>query len=232
VTATNGVRTIGTMSTVGVCEDDPRIQRVLDEALRGAGHRVLAARNGGEAIRLFSEPAAVDVLVLDIGLPDADGRDVCQALRAAGQLAPVLFLTARSKVNDIVTGFRAGGDDYVTKPFALAEVLVRVEALARRTQPPAEERSGLRLDPRRFSVRCGTAEVALTPTEFRMLAILAGRPGDVIRRRDVVAAAWPDGAVVQENTIDSYIRRIRAKLAEVDSTIGIDTVRGVGYVLR
>ena len=220
------------MSTVGVCEDDPRIRRVLEEALRGAGHTVIPAQNGGEAIRLFSPPGALDVVLLDVGLPDADGRDVCQALRAAGQFAPVLFLTARTAMNDIVTGFHSGGDDYLTKPFAVAEVLVRVEALARRRQPPPEAESGLRLDPRRFSVRNGAAEVALTPTEFRMLAALTARPGDVVRRRDVVSAAWPDGAIVQENTIDSYVRRLRTKLTQVGSPARIDTVRGVGYVLR
>jgi two-component system, OmpR family, response regulator len=232
VTTARAVRTIGVMPTVGVCEDDPFIRRVLQEALGGAGHTVLLARDGGEAIERFSDDRAIDVLLLDIGLPDADGRDVCQALRAMGQRAPVLFLTARSKMNDIVTGFRAGGDDYVTKPFALAEVLVRVEALARRAQSSPEPESGLRLDPRRFSVRSGAAEVALTPTEFRMMAVLAAHPGDVIRRRDLVSAAWPDGAMVQENTIDSYVRRLRTKLSAVDPGAAIDTVRGVGYVLR
>ena len=226
------MRNMTSMSTVGVCEDDPLIRRVLDEALRGAGHTVVVAQNGGEAIRLFSEPGAVDVLLLDIGLPDADGRDVCQALRAAGQFAPVLFLTARTALNDIVTGVHSGGDDYVTKPFAVAEVLARVAALARRHEPPPEEKTGLRLDPRRFSARHGNAETALTPTEFRMLAALTARPGEVVRRRDVVAAAWPDGAIVQENTIDSYIRRLRTKLAQIDSAARIDTVRGVGYALR
>ena len=133
---------MSSMPTVGVCEDDPLIRRVLDEALRGAGHTVVVAQNGGEAIRLFSEPGAVDVLLLDIGLPDADGRDVCQALRAAGQFAPVLFLTARTALNDIVTGFHSGGDDYVTKPFAVAKVLARVAALTRRREPPRKKNQG------------------------------------------------------------------------------------------
>ncbi|HEU4807225.1 MAG TPA: response regulator, partial [Homoserinimonas sp.] len=126
------------MPTVGVCEDDPLIRRVLVEALRGAGHSVVVAQNGGEAMRLFSRPAAIDILLLDIGLPDADGRDICQALRAAGQVAPVLFLTARTALNDLVTGFHSGGDDYVTKPFAVSEVLVRVDALTRRHLAPPE----------------------------------------------------------------------------------------------
>ncbi|MDY7558243.1 response regulator transcription factor [Cryobacterium sp. 10C3] len=155
--------------------------------------------------------------MLDIGLPDSDGRDVCQALRAAGQLAPVLFLTARTGVQDIVTGFHAGGDDYLGKPFALAEVLVRVGALARRGRPePYRQPSGLRLDPQRFTVARADLEIAVTPTEFRMLAALLARPGEVVRRRDLVAAAWPHGAIVAENTVDSYVRRLRRKLELLD----------------
>jgi two-component system, OmpR family, response regulator len=220
------------MPTVGVCEDDPLIRRVLDEALRGAGHTVVQAATGADAVRLFADAARLDVLILDIGLPDADGRDVCSALRAGGQHAPVLFLTARTGMHDLVSGFRSGGDDYVTKPFALAEVLVRVGALARRRKGESESPAELWLDPLRLSVRHGGDEVLLTPTEFRMLAALAARPGEVVGRRAVVAAAWPDGAIVHENTIDSYIRRLRAKLASIHSPHGITTVRGVGYALR
>jgi two-component system OmpR family response regulator len=226
------LRSMGRMPTVGVCEDDPHIRRVLEEALSQSGHTVVLAHNGAEALALFSKNDALDVLILDIGLPDSDGRDVCLALRAAGQFVPVLFLTAREALQDIVTSFHAGGDDFLTKPFAVVEVLVRVEALSRRRRPEPEQHSMLRLDPQRFSVRWGAAEVSVTPTEFRMLASLTARPGEVVRRRNIVAAAWPHGAIVQENTIDSYIRRLRTKLAELDSPVGIDTVRGVGYVLR
>lgn len=220
------------MARVGVCEDDLLIQRVLAETLGRRDHSVVAAHTGAEALSLFASDASIDILILDIGLPDADGRDVCQALRSAGQHAPVLFLTARGALNDVVTSFTAGGDDYLTKPFAVAELLVRVEALARRQRPAPEQRSMLRLDSQRFSLRFGGAEVELTPTEFRMLAALIASPGDVVHRRELVAAAWPHGAMVQENTIDSYVRRIRAKLADVGSTETIQTVRGVGYALR
>ncbi|SDC57350.1 two component transcriptional regulator, winged helix family [Sanguibacter gelidistatuariae] len=219
------------MVTVGICEDDPRIRRVLDEALTGSGFETILAHDGGEALRLFAAAGSVDVVILDIGLPDSDGRDVCQALRAGGQQAPVLFLTAKDGLSDLMSGFHAGGDDYLTKPFAVAELVVRVTALARRTAaqvPP----SGLVLDPQRFSLRFGAQEVTLTPTEFRMLAALAARPGEVVRRRAVVSAGWPYGAIVQENTIDSYVRRLRTKLAALGSPVGIETVRGVGYALR
>jgi two-component system OmpR family response regulator len=223
------------MSVVGVCEDDVSIRRVLREALEGAQHRVVMAHNGTEAVRLFggeSVEAELDVLILDIGLPDSDGRDVCQALRASGQYAPVLFLTALDAPHEVVSGFHAGGDDYLTKPFIVSELLVRVTALARRRRAETPTPPGLHLDPERFSVRFGTREAGLTPTEFRMLAALAAHPGAVVRRRSLTAAAWPDGATVSENTIDSYIRRLRVKLAQVESTSAIETVRGLGYVLR
>jgi two-component system OmpR family response regulator len=226
------VRHDGVMTTVGICEDDESVRRVLTDALKMSGYDVLIARNGHDAMRTFGSPGSVDVMIIDIGLPDADGRDVCQALRAEGQHAPVLFLTALDGVHDRVSGFRAGGDDYVPKPFAISEVRERLSALLRRTRPAPESVTGLHLDPDRFSVRTENAEQMLTPTEFRLLAALTARPGAVVRRRAAVAAAWPDGAMVSENTIDSYIRRLRVKLDAVDSPVELRTVRGVGFVLR
>jgi two-component system, OmpR family, response regulator len=221
------------VTRIGICEDEESVRRVLTEAFKMHGHEVVIARNGQEALRNLSVDADLDVLVIDIGLPDADGRDVCQALRAAGQHAPVLFLTALDAVHDRVSGFHAGGDDYVPKPFAIAEVLVRIAALQKRSRPvPQPPASGLRLNPDRFSVQHGDLEQKLTPTEFRLLASIAADPGVVVRRRAAVAAAWPDGAWVSENTIDSFIRRLRVKLQAVESPVTLETVRGVGFVLR
>lgn len=220
------------MARIGICEDDAAVRRVLSEGLRLADHDVVLARNGHEAMELLGPSSGVDVLVIDIGLPDADGRDVCQALRAGGQHAPVLFLTALDAVHDRISGFHAGGDDYVSKPFAIGEVLVRLDALVRRARPEPSSTSGLVLDPERFSVRSPSGEERLTPTEFRMLAAVAARPGAVVRRRAVVAAGWPDGAIVNENTIDSYVRRLRVKLEAIDSPVRLETVRGVGFALR
>ncbi len=220
------------VTRVGVVEDDASVRRVLSDALRMNGHEVVIARNGQEALRNLTPSSGVDVLVIDIGLPDADGRDVCQALRTEGQHAPVLFLTALDAVHDRVAGFNAGGDDYVPKPFALSEVMVRIEALHRRTRPAPTEVTGLHLDPDRYAVRHGDLEQRLTPTEFRMLAAIAAQPGTVVRRRAAVVAGWPEGAMVSENTIDSYIRRLRVKLAAIDSPVSLETVRGVGFVLR
>ena len=217
---------------VGVCEDDAAIRRLLSEALRFAGHETVMAHDGGEALRRFGADSDIDVMVVDIGLPDSDGRDVCQALRSAGQHAPVLFLTALGAVHDRLAGFGAGGDDYVAKPFDIKELIARLEALARRGRPPLATPSGLELDPAAHAVRAPGGEVLLTPTEFRMLAAITSRPGEVVRRRTVIAAGWPEGAIVAENTVDSFLRRIRSKLESIDSPVAIETVRGVGFRIR
>jgi two-component system response regulator MprA len=115
---------------------------------------------------------------------------------------------------------------------SLSEVMVRIQALHKRTRPLPEGLTGLHLDPDRHAVRYADAEAKLTPTEFRLLASIAAEPGSIVRRRTAVAAAWPDGAMVSENTIDSFIRRLRIKLEAVDSPVAIETVRGVGFVLR
>ena len=153
---------------------------------------------------------------------------------ARGVMTPVLFLTARNSVTERVSGFNAGGDDYLTKPFALAELLVRVGALLRRRMPedPPAHPPAFVLDPGRHSLRHGDREASLTPTEFRILAALAAAPGDVVRHATLIAAAWPDGAVVHDNTLHVYLGRIRRKLSEVGSAAEIDTVRSVGYRLR
>ncbi|MEO9326079.1 response regulator transcription factor [Nocardioides sp. C4-1] len=217
------------MLTVGVCEDHDTIRGVLVRELRGAGHEVVAAHDGGEALRRFGPESDVQVVVMDIGLPDSDGRDVVQALRTAGQRAPVLFLTALGQVSDKLQAFAVGADDYVVKPFEMPEVLARVSALAARGGVVGPRVGTLVLDPVAHAARCGSAEVLLTPTEFRMLAAIVARPGDVVRRRAVVAAAWPDGSIVNENTIDTYVRRLRTKLSSIGAPERIETVRGVGF---
>ncbi len=217
------------MLTVGVCEDHAPIRKVLVRGLRQAGHEVVAAHDGREALTLFGADQPFDVLIMDIGLPDADGRDVVQALKSAGQRAPVLFLTALDATHEMLSGFAAGADDYVVKPFELKEVLARLDVLSRRRSPADPASTGLVLDPLSHAARTEHGQVLLTPTEFRMLAAITSRPGEVVRRRSVVAAAWPDGAVVSENTVDSFMRRIRSKLEQIQSPTVIETVRGVGF---
>jgi two-component system response regulator MprA len=223
-----------TPKLVGVCEDDEVLRSALKRGLEGEGFRVLAVATGGAAIERFARerPAAI---VLDIGLPDADGRDVCQALRAAGLDSPVLFLTARDAVSDRISGFNVGGDDYLTKPFALGELFARVRALVRRpaaapatVQPPV----GLRLDPAALRLHVDDRSIELTPTEFRLLAALVAGIGSVVRRRELTSTAWPDGAIVHDNTLDSYVARLRRHLRSLDAQVEIRTARGVGYELR
>ncbi|MBO0842066.1 MAG: response regulator transcription factor [Nocardioides sp.] len=219
------------MVTIGVCEDEEGIRTVLSRGLRQAGHEVVVAHDGREALTLFGPDKDIDVLIMDIGLPDADGRDVVQALKSAGQHAPVLFLTALDATHDHLAGFAAGADDYVTKPFDIKVLLARLEVLARRAPERALGAEGLVLDPLSHSARTSTGQVRLSPTEFRMLAAITSRPDEVVRRRSVVAAAWPDGAIVSDNTVDSFIRRLRTKLESIDSPTEIETVRGVGFTM-
>jgi DNA-binding response OmpR family regulator len=215
---------------VGVCEDEPALRSVLTRALRAMGHDPVVVATASEALRAFAKQRPA-VMILDIGLPDADGRDLCLALRAAGIDAPVLFLTARDGLHDKIAGFEAGGDDYLTKPFELDEVRVRLDALLRRTPAPAAAPGGPVLDPARHALVVGETEVSLTPTEFRLLGRLMAEPSAVVRRHALVAAAWPHGAMVSDNTLDSYVRRIRKKLEPLDLA-PISTVRGVGYRWR
>jgi two-component system response regulator MprA len=218
--------------TAGLCEDDAELRGIVRDALEQEGFTVRATATGSDAVAAFSE-APPDVLVLDVGLPDADGRDVCQALRARGIGSPVLFLTARDALTDRLSGFHAGGDDYLTKPFALAELVVRVHALVRRAgDGGAAAVGGLRLDPAAHAIVHGDRTVALTPTEFRLLALLAAHPGEVVRRAALVAAGWPDGAIVHDNTLDAYLARIRRKLRDAGAHEAVHTRRGVGYVLQ
>ena len=212
-----------------VVEDDAELRGVLARGLREEGFAVSLAESGTRALEI-AEQRPPDALLIDIGLPDADGRDLCQALRARGVQTPILFLTARDALVDRIAGFDAGGDDYLTKPFALAELVARLQALLRRSNAdPALETRGLRLDPVTHSVRDATAEVPLTPTEFRLLARLLAREGEAVRRRELVRAGWPRGAIVRENTLDAYVARLRRKLKRIDDAPEITTVHGVGY---
>jgi two-component system OmpR family response regulator len=214
---------------VVIVEDDIELQALLERGLTEEGFHAEAVTTGAELLERV-EDLAPDALVVDIGLPDADGRDVCQALRSRGIQAPVLFLTARDSVAERVSGFDAGGDDYVTKPFAFAELVVRLQALLRRAGADgAIEAVGLRLDPVSHAVAAGTISVPLSPTEFRLLARLLSRPGEAVRRRDLVRAGWPVGAIVRDNTLDAYVARLRRKLRQVPDAPELVTVHGVGY---
>ena len=212
-----------------VVEDDAALRGVLDRGLREEGFAVALAATGSEALAQV-ELSRPDVLVVDIGLPDTDGRDLCHALRARGVETPVLFLTARDALVDRVSGFDAGGDDYLVKPFALVELIRRLQALLRRARvDSALEVDSLRLDPVTHSISAAGTFIPLTPTEFRLLAALLARSGAAVRRRELVRVGWPHGAFVRENTLDAYIARLRRKLKRLEHGPQIRTVHGIGY---
>src|SRR3954470_22391413 len=174
-------------------EDDADLREMVRRALVREGFEVTDRATGGDALRAVDHDVP-DAIVLDIGLPDSDGRDVCEAIRSRGVQAPVLFLTARDAVSDRIAGFGAGGDDYVMKPFELKELVARLRALLRRfSSDPTLEAPGMRLDQVAHVAETADASVTLTPTEFRLLAALAARPGEPLHRRDLRAAAWPTG---------------------------------------
>jgi two-component system OmpR family response regulator len=215
-----------------VLEDDPQMRSLLVRGLREEGYEAQGYATGADLLRKVAE-VAPDLFVIDIGLPDTDGRDVCQAIRAQGLTAPVLFLTARDSLSDRLSGFHVGGDDYLSKPFAFAELLARLEALIRRSGTERSmEVAGLVLDPAQHAVVCGGVTVPLTPTEFRLLAKLAASPGEAIRRKALIETGWSHGAIVYDNTLDAYVARLRRKVCALPGAPQIVTVRGVGYSLK
>src|SRR4051794_10652532 len=215
-----------------VVEDDAELLELLLRGLREEGFTAIGAASGHQALERAGANV-LDALVIDVGLPDADGRDLCQALRANGVSAPVLFLTARDAVPDRLSGFAAGGDDYITKPFVFAELVARLRAWLRRSDlRPGIAIGDLRLDPVTHALEVGDERVKLSPTEFRLLAALAARPGETLRRPELAAAGWPAGAIVHDNTLDVYVRRLRRKLADAGSVAELVTTHGVGYALE
>jgi len=214
------------MALVAVCEDDVALRSVLRRALEADGHNVFAAAMGSELLEGLAR--GPHVFVLDVRLPDVNGRDLCLALRSRGVDAPVLMLTALDGVHHKVAGFEAGEDDYLTKPFDIPELLVRVRALLRRRSLVIGA-DDVVLDPASHEVRRSDVCEALTPTEFRLLGRLVSARGEVVRRHALIAAGWPLGAIVSENTLDSYVRRLRVKLTRLGSAGRLVTVRAVGY---
>jgi two-component system OmpR family response regulator len=213
-------------------EDDRELLAVIRRGLEEEGFSVSGAGSGAAAMEQISADPP-DALVIDVGLPDADGRDLCQAVRARGIQAPILFLTARDTLADRLAGFGAGGDDYLTKPFSLAELTARLRAVLNRAGVDRSvTAAGLSLDPTTLETSCGEASIRLTPTEFRLLGALAAGPGRAVPRRELVRAAWPAGAVVHDNTIDVYLARLRRKLRTLPGAPAITTVHGVGYRLQ
>jgi two-component system OmpR family response regulator len=216
-----------------VVEDDPGMAALLVRSLQREGYAVDAADNGADALWSAMEND-YDAVVLDAMIPPPDGFDVCRRMREAGRWAPVLMLTARDAVPDRVRGLDAGADDYLTKPFALAELFARVRSLTRRDpleRPVVLTVGDLTLDPVSRTVRRGEADIPLSPKEFALLHELMRRSGEVLSRTYLIDHVWDfayDGA---SNVVDVYIRYLRDKVDRPFGRDSIRTVRGAGYRL-
>ncbi len=224
------------MANILVVDDDGHIREVVRFALERAGHHVIEAADGRAGLEAF-EAHPVDVVVLDIVMPEEDGLEVCRRIRAHSDV-PVLFLSSRDDEFDRVLGLEIGGDDYVTKPFSPRELVARVKAMLRRAQARADDREGdtlrvgeLRLDVGRHRVYWQDAELVLTVTEFGLLQALMSQPGRAFTRDNLVDRAWGVGHALSDRTVDSHIRRIRKKFADLGAD-PVETVYGLGYRLR
>lgn len=224
------------MPKILVVDDDPHLRDIVRFALAKEGFAVLEAEDGAQALAVFAAEAP-DLIVLDVTMPELDGTEVCRRLRRDSRV-PIVFLSSRDDEIDRVLGLELGGDDYVTKPFSPRELVARVKAVLRRLAPPAaaaavprEVACGrLRLDLEGFRAYWGEAEVALTVTEFSLLRALAERPGKVFSRDALMDRAYALDHYVSDRTIDSHVRRVRAKFQAVGGT-PVETVHGVGYKL-
>jgi two-component system OmpR family response regulator len=217
-----------------VVEDEQKMALLLRRGLQEEGYSVDLASNGEEAVWLGTEND-YDAVILDIGLPDADGFDVCRRLREAGRWAPVLMLTARDAVADRVSGLDAGADDYLTKPFSFAELLARLRALMRRgagERPPVLSVGDLILDPASRRVRHGDADVDLTSKEFALLEYFMRHPGEVLSRTRLIEHVWDFAYDGSSNVVDVYVRHLRDKIDRPFGKRSIETVRGAGYRMR
>jgi two-component system, OmpR family, response regulator MprA len=217
-----------------VVEDDDALRAALARALRLEGYAVDQASAGGEALSQLASVRA-DVVVLDVLMPEVDGLTVCQRLRAAGDRTPVLLLTARDLVADRVQGLNAGADDYLTKPFAVDELLARIRALIRRSYPGHDALltvADLSLNPRTRLVQRGSRAIELTRTEFALLEMLMLNVGIVMSRDALRERIWGYGDTWGSNTLDVYVGYLRRKTEEDGEPRLIQTVRGVGFVVR
>ncbi|XVV08066.1 response regulator transcription factor [Actinosynnema sp. CA-248983] len=212
-----------------LAEDDPAIAEPLSRALQREGYQVQVVADGPGALEATAH-GGVDLLVLDLGLPGMDGLEVCRRLRAGGRGVPVLMLTARSDEVDFVVGLDAGADDYVAKPFRLAELMARIRALLRRRAPGTLEVNGVRMDLAARRVTVDGQEVQLANKEFELLRVLIQRAGQVVHRDEILSEVWNDPELKSSKTLDMHMSWLRRKLGDVRSVERrIATVRGVGF---
>lgn len=217
-----------------IVEDEKKMAAVLKKGLEAENHRVTLAHDGRTGLDLAST-AEFDVVVLDLMLPLIDGFEVARRLRKNGNQTPILMLTARDAVPDIVKGLDLGADDYLTKPFSFEVFLARLRSVARRgstPRPTVLQVDNLVLNPASHVVTRGEREIHLSPTEFRLLELLMRRSGRVVPRDAIVEAVWDFDHEVEENTLDTFIRLLRSKIDREHDRKLIQTVRGIGYTIR
>ena len=220
-----------------VVDDEPNIRDLLATSLRFAGFEVFTASTGNEAIREATEHQP-DLVVLDVMLPDMDGFTVTRRLRDRGEQYPILFLTAKDETQDKVAGLTVGGDDYVTKPFSLEEVVARIRAVLRRTHGGSETTvdsalvvGDLRLDEDSHEVHRADVNIELSPTEFKLLRYLMLNAGRVVSKTQILDHVWDYDWSGEVGIVESYISYLRRKVDVVGEPM-IHTKRGIGYVLR
>lgn len=221
-------------SRILVVEDETSIADVVATALRYGGHRVVHAPGGLQALEQ-AEREAFDLIVLDVMLPGLDGFEVCRRLRDGGHFTPVLFLTARAEPDDRIKGFVTGGDDYLTKPFSVDELVLRVAAILRRAGVAAVSDlmvfDDLTIDPDSHEVRRGGRLIELSPTEYRLLHYLLTNAGVVLSKAQILVNVWDEDFDGSENIVELYVGYLRRKVDDGSSPL-IHTKRGFGYVLR
>ncbi len=221
-------------ASILVVDDEESLTDLVGSALRFAGYTVRTARDGFDALRSIKDQVP-DLIVLDVNMPELDGFEVCRRIRRDGLDTPVIFLTARDEMDDLRTGFRHGGDDYLTKPFSLEELGLRIEALLRRAGGPTESSritvGEITLDEAAHQVWRNESELSLSPTEFRLLRFLLINKGRVMSKGQIVDYVWEYDFDGNYGVVETYISYLRKKLDDPRGEL-IQTVRGVGYVIR
>lgn len=217
-----------------LAEDDPHIREGLVAALESEGYRVTAAANGSQALARHAK-GSYDLILLDVMMPEVNGFDVCRQIRRRDRTVPIIMLTAKSEEIDKVVGLELGADDYVTKPFSLRELVLRIRKLLKRSKAadePGDHLSfgGLEIDGPHHIVKVENQPVTLTATEFRLLLILAKRRGRVQTRERLLQDVWGYDTAIETRTVDTHMRRLREKIGVAADYL--ETIRGVGYRFR
>jgi two-component system OmpR family response regulator len=224
-----------TEAKVLVADDEEYIRDLVSSALRIAGFESMTADDGSRALAAVAAHRP-DLLILDVGMPGLDGFEVCRRLRADGDATPVVFLTARDANEDKISGFTKGGDDYLTKPFSLEELIARVRAVLRRTQGTAEavnrlQYADLEIDEDTMRVSRGGRPIQLSPTEYKLLRFLMVNRERVLSKSQILDHVWQYDFGGSGGVVENYISYLRKKVDDVEPAL-IHTVRGFGYVLR